>query len=318
MDGVESWSSETEQFSSEIDDSSQYEMATDTVNPSNFARIYEGGRANNQIIPSATEHPASDLIEELAGINIITVREDYGPSALMRVQQNTVLTHSHDLNETLLSSPKVSPPASTRSAALGHGGGTNEEFMVPDQGPGSDGLSSRTSATARYNASQCGEHWVYASDVARWTSLAQVGRVLDVLGGATINMADENSACLERSRKSSRRMVVVKVFEIGFCGVPVRTYRRRGVRGLSKDQVESHAVLHVKGIKPELMRNEPIMSKLPLATKNASKLMRLSPASRINFAKPSLVDSSYALSKVARIDSSSMSLLESYWLQHLS
>ena len=84
-----------------------------------------------------------------------------------------------------------------------------------------------------------------------------------------------------------RRMVVVKN-DHGFClAAPVNTYSGRGLRksGLSRGDIDAHAIIHMSSTKPSRLDDEPKMIKTPIEVEPSFPHRKLDVASRVNFKK---------------------------------
>ena len=84
-----------------------------------------------------------------------------------------------------------------------------------------------------------------------------------------------------------RRMVVVKN-DHGFClAAPVNTHSGRGLRksGLSRGDIDAHAIIHMSSTKPSRLDDEPKMIKTPIEVEASFPHRKLDVASRVNFKK---------------------------------
>ncbi|KAF7511129.1 hypothetical protein GJ744_005360 [Endocarpon pusillum] len=113
----------------------------------------------------------------------------------------------------------------------------------------------------------------------------------------------------------TRRMVLVKKMHgFSWC-IPIHTYSGQGVtkRGLSREDIERHAVIYMQGTTSQPRPDERGLVKEPIAVKPASPDQKLDPMSRLNFGKPYTVEHNIKAMDVGMVTDKSMPYLETYF-----
>ena len=325
IDEAESHSSEADQFDSETYDSSHYETASvGSEEPENGRMSYQD-MLTDAVNCVMTEVLTDRCPEDLFALNSPSPLGD-GPNQLGQDGSST-LSEELELPDTLPCFWQTSPPSlvwsrppSREADTMSVDGFSIHSISQPHDSKTNE-LSSNSSVTTRHPLSLRGTHsraWIYAADAKAWAAVVQVGRVLDVWDASSqIGKAQHSTLTDYRRRKPTKRLVVVCVNQDMTCGVPVRTYRGRGVGGLSDPQVDAHAILYAQDANPAPLPGEPPMNKRPLAAKMSSRAVSLRGGSRINFARTCILGQNSAISKVATVDRMSIKLLQAYWDRHL-
>jgi hypothetical protein len=112
-----------------------------------------------------------------------------------------------------------------------------------------------------------------------------------------------------------RRMVVVKQFA-NFCWcIPINSYGGQGLRkrGMTRQEVAAHAIIHMTGQQPTILPEEQSMKKMPLEVAPSDSDQKLAPSSRLNFAKVYTVESFHKVAEVGRVTPNSLRQLREYW-----
>lgn len=115
------------------------------------------------------------------------------------------------------------------------------------------------------------------------------------------------------------RMVVVSERH-GFCwAVPINTYKGQGClkRGLNRDDVQAHAIIHMHDTSARSLPDEPSMRKKPIVVVPASSDQTLTEASRINFAKVHTIEHNVKFMNIGKIAQASLPYFSAYWKEHL-
>lgn len=96
---------------------------------------------------------------------------------------------------------------------------------------------------------------------------------------------------------------------------PIHTYSGQGVtkRGLSREDIERHAVIYMQGTKSQPRQDERGLVKEPIAVKPASPDQKLDPMSRLNFGKPYTVEHNIKAMEVGMVTDKSMPYLVTYF-----
>ncbi|ERF75812.1 hypothetical protein EPUS_01642 [Endocarpon pusillum Z07020] len=148
------------------------------------------------------------------------------------------------------------------------------------------------------------------------------GRVLAMLWHE--NAGSRGTQLSEASRRGpyqqdiitkTRRMVLVKKMHgFSWC-IPIHTYSGQGVtkRGLSREDIERHAVIYMQGTKSQPRQDERGLVKEPIAVKPASPDQKLDPMSRLNFGKPYTVEHNIKAMEVGMVTDKSMPYLVTYF-----
>ncbi len=100
--------------------------------------------------------------------------------------------------------------------------------------------------------------------------------------------------------------------------IQICTYGGAGLKkpGLSKDEVEAHAVISIRGAECEYLPNEPRSPKRNLSIESESEIGRLSQASRADFAHPIGVSHNEKVMVVGKLDEISREWFLQYYRAH--
>jgi hypothetical protein len=96
---------------------------------------------------------------------------------------------------------------------------------------------------------------------------------------------------------------------------PIHTYSGQGVtkRGLSRQDIERHAVIHMDGTSSSPRADEQGIVKQAITVSPASPEQQLRPMSRLNFGKPYTVEHNIKAMDVGMVVQRSLPYLESYF-----
>lgn len=106
----------------------------------------------------------------------------------------------------------------------------------------------------------------------------------------------------------------------GYCwAVPINAYNGKGLLkpGLGADDVQAHALIHDSHKRPMMLRNEPRLSKTPIAVDLSEEAETLADDSLINFSKVTTVEHNVRAMAVGKVSRSSYANFVAYWREHL-
>ena len=317
---------ETDQCSNDEYESSQSETASEILDALEDSRSYLQYLRHEHGTPGMTELWTSRLSDDFMTLDSF-MSQEVSVALSPQTQQDT-LNDGFALPETL--PPPQNNSTQTSVPRPPHNLGTDPTSIgkVSSKALGrrgdlpTDELSSTSSVTTRYPASLRGSYhrgWIFPEEAAAWSAAMQVGCILDVRDSSGSHFEGKHSVPDDdaRRRKTIKRLVVVGIKDDFVCGVPVRTYRERGVTDLSDSQRNAHAILYAQGAASLPLSGEPGMDKRPLLAKMSSSVVSLKPSSRINFARTCVLGSSTVIYKIGKVDRLCIDQLREYWTEHL-
>ena len=202
---------------------------------------------------------------------------------------------------------------------------------IPEEGP--PGVPQAARSTRAILGATIPDNRFQQLQPHEWDSYFRVGRVFAIKSYTRDNSRPnpkQDDFSVEKLRLNEedadvvmmyiRRMVVVSTRR-GFClTVPINTYGGKGLKkpGLRETNIYAHARIHMEGVEPSWLPNEPRSGKRDIAVRKVKDSRHvLHPASRICFERTHSVDYNERILKIGIVTDGCLGYLAQYWREEI-